>query len=136
MKASENKLPEKGWPKSNGMTVPEGYFDDFARRMMARIPDEVPAATEPKRTTWQIIRPYVYMAAMFAGVYLLMNIFTLTAGLRGQQAETQAPVLAELVNTGTASYVDDYLSMSDLGSSDDELYDELYEAGYEFPESL
>lgn len=133
--SSDNKLPEKGWPKSNGMTVPEGYFDDFARKMMARIPDNVPVATEPKRTTWQIIRPYVYMAAMFAGVYLLMNIFNLTAGLRGSQTATQAPVLAELVNTGTVTYVDDYLSMSDLGTSD-ELYDELYEAGYELPESF
>ncbi|MDE6366461.1 MAG: hypothetical protein K2L33_02645, partial [Muribaculaceae bacterium] len=74
---------------------------------------------------------YVYMAAMFAGVYLLMNIFTLTAGLGPNTPDTSAPLFADLVNTNTAGYVDDYLSISDI-----DLYDDLYEAGYEIPESL
>lgn len=123
--------PEAGWPRSNGMRVPEGYFDDFRERMMAKIPTEVPAeAPAPRRTLWMKVRPYVYMAAMFAGIYLMLNIFTLGAGLRGQaKDDARSALLADVVNSGTMSYVDEYISMSDY-----DLYDDLYEAGYEVPE--
>lgn len=131
MSDKDNLQSVHGLPKSNGMTVPEGYFDDFARRMMERIPETVPVPEKVKLTTWQKIRPYVYMAAMFAGVYLLMNIFTLTAGIGPNNPDDSAPLFADLVNTNTTGYVDDYLSISDI-----DLYDDLYEAGYEIPESL
>lgn len=114
------------------MTVPDGYFDDFARRMMERIPAETPVVTEVKRTTWQKIRPYAYMAAMFAGVYLMMNMFTLAPGPKVATDSLQAPMLADLVNSGTAAgYIDDYVTVSNI-----DLYDDLYEAGYDFPESF
>lgn len=120
------------WPKTDGRTVPEGYFDAFARRMMAQLPATPEVHEEPRRTTWQIIRPYVYMAAMFAGVYLMMNIFSLTTGVRDAvQGQDTSNLLAELVNTNTASYVDEYVSMSDPF-----LYDDLYEAGFEIPDNL
>lgn len=123
--------PKAALPKNNGMTVPEGYFDDFRKRMMDRIPAEVPAvASVPRKTLWMKVRPYVYMAAMFAGIYLMLNIFTLTTGLRGEKTDTASvPLLAEVVNTSTTSYVDDYISVTDY-----DLYDQLYEAGFEIPE--
>ncbi|MCM1310732.1 MAG: hypothetical protein NC301_06885 [Bacteroides sp.] len=122
----------QGWPRNDGRTVPEGYFEDFNRRMLQRLPMEVSAVTEPKRTVWQKIRPYVYMAAMFAGVYLMMNIFTLTTGIRNvAQGQDTSSLLAELVTTGNSNYVDEYVSMSDPY-----LYDDLYELGIEIPETL
>lgn len=126
--------PENGWPKSNGMTVPDGYFENFTRRMMQQLPDrerESESTSRPRRKLWLTIKPYVYMAAMFAGIYLMLNIFTLTTGLRDDQsaAATGGSLLAEVVNTGTSSYVDEYISMSDY-----DLYNDLYEAGYEIPE--
>lgn len=133
MNTPDLKQSANGWPRNNGMTVPDGYFEDFARRMMDRIPAEpaTPAVTH-RRSKWQIIRPYVYMAAMFAGVYLMMNIFSFTSNLRNADTQSSTPLLAELVNTGTASYLDDYLtSVSDL-----DLYNDLYESGFEIPESL
>lgn len=120
--------PEEGWPKTNGMTVPDGYFEDFARRMMECIPDEPVRKPEIiKPSLWQRVRPYVYMAAMFAGIYLMLNIFTLTTGIRGPKSEASVNTMfAEVVNTGTQSYVDDYISVSDY-----DLFNELYESGYE-----
>lgn len=126
------KSPESGWPKSHGMTVPEGYFDDFQRRMMERIPAEVPAPAPVvlPRSFWQRVRPYVYMAAMFAGIWLMMNIFTFTGGgSQAPRAASNSALLADVVNSSTTTYVDEYVSMSDY-----DLYDELYEAGFEIPE--
>lgn len=134
MTEKNSKSPMSGWPKTNGMTVPDGYFDEFASRMMAKLP-EMPS--EPKvieRTWWHKARPYVYMAAMFAGAYLMLNIFSLTSGLRKSVATPSAAsgeMIAEVVNSNTLAYVDDYISMNDY-----DLYDDLYNAGYEIPESL
>ncbi len=55
--------------RHDGMTVPEGYFADFAARMEAAIPERRVAEPPVVRSTWQKIRPYVYMAAMFAGIW-------------------------------------------------------------------
>lgn len=124
MKTTNNNI---SFPKSNGMTVPEGYFSDFQRRMMEALP-ELPAAEVPKpRSKWQIIRPYVYMAAMFAGIYLMLNIFSLTGGF----SRNEQPQYAEVVNEQTLAYVNDYVSLTDI-----DLYDDLYEAGITLPESL
>ena len=53
--------------RRSGMTVPEGYFADFASRMMEQIPEKKQEKILP-RTWWQRCRPYVYMAAMFCGI--------------------------------------------------------------------
>lgn len=124
--------PELNWPKTNGMTVPEGYFDDFARRMMDRIPQEVMPAAAPRRTLWMKVRPYVYMAAMFAGIWLMMNIFSLLGTTNTTTPTTDSfssSLYSEVINTNTTGYLDDYLSMSNY-----DFYDDLYESGFEIPE--
>lgn len=56
-------------------TVPEGYFKSFTSRMMAELP-AYPEKPEKKRlTAWQRMKPYVYLAAMFAGIWCMMQIF-------------------------------------------------------------
>ena len=53
---------------------PEGYFADFAKKMAASLPEkQIPAKRKPTR--WLRIRPYVYMAAMFAGVWCMGYLF-------------------------------------------------------------
>lgn len=59
--------------KESGYKVPEGYFEDFAKKMAASLPERE-IKTE-KATKWLRIRPYVYMAAMFAGVWCMMYLF-------------------------------------------------------------
>lgn len=124
---------EKAWPKTNGMTVPEGYFEAFADRMMARLPEE-PAQPRVAHGWWQKVKPYTYMAAMFAGAWLLLNIFAIGHSVKAGvevPAAGSTDLIAQMVNTNTKSYVDDYISVSDY-----ELYDELYESGFEIPEQI
>lgn len=67
--------------RRDGMTVPEGFFDAFADRMQNLLPEnpeaERPATTVLPRGVWDRIRPFVYMAAMFAGIWCMLKMFTL-----------------------------------------------------------
>ena len=114
------------FPKSNGMTVPEGYFDDFAARMAASLPEQEwerageAAAEAPRRTVWQIVRPYVYLAAMFMGVWLMMNMFDHIRPSASLSVES-SPVLAEAV--GNDAFINEYF----LDNADsDELLDDIW----------
>lgn len=68
------------------MTVPEGFFESFAEQMAAKLPEnpdaEHPVVLRPK-TTWQRLRPYVYLAAMFAGIWCMLKMFTLMTPAAG-----------------------------------------------------
>lgn len=116
---------------NDGMTVPEGYFADFAQRMSAALPStefeesQHPAHIFKPRTTWQRIRPYVYMAAMFAGIWCMMKLFSaLTAS---QSAFEPSPTLAEALDNEI--FVNDYI----IDDVDDwQLMDEMMDEGFDF----
>ena len=122
----ENKLP-----KSDGLTVPEGYFDDFASRMTAMLPerpelDELLDGAEAPvlpRTFWQKVRPYVYMAAMFAGVWCMLKLFSIFTTNELMPFESN-PIVAEALSN--ESFVNDYI-VPDLNQWD--LYDTLMDDG-------
>lgn len=111
--------------RHHGMTVPEGYFEDFAKRMEEALPpmpfenaDEDRPAAPMHRTLWQKIRPYVYMAAMFAGVWCMMKVFdnVRNTPTRTTMEVKQNPVLAEALSND--QFVDQYFYN---GFSDDDL---------------
>lgn len=125
-----NSTEGGGFPRKTGMTVPEGYFEAFAEKMMAQIPKEEPRVIEmPRRSFWQTVRPYVYMAAMFAGIWLMMNMFTLFTP--GASVPSQS-LLADVTSVQSESYLADYIS----SMSDYDLYDDLYDAGFDVPENF
>ena len=72
MKKKEDILQQVG--RKTGYKVPEGYFENFAARMTEQLPErELP---KPEIvTTWQKLRPYIYLAAMFAGIWLMLQVF-------------------------------------------------------------
>lgn len=55
--------------------VPEGYF----AQMMTEVEGKLPAQPQEQRyvemTRWQKLKPYVYLAAMFLGIWVMMNVF-------------------------------------------------------------
>lgn len=118
----------------HGMTVPEGYFEQFTERMVANLPER-PELTapqtfiQPSASLWQRIRPYVYMAAMFAGVWCMLKMFTLMTSQNPMPFESN-PVIAEAFRNDT--FVNDYV-LSDLSQWD--IYDDLMEDGFD-PDSL
>jgi len=75
MKTENSKILEK-LGKDPGFIVPDNFFDDFNKKMAESLP-EVRITEEEKPTMWVKVRPFIYMAAMFAGVWLMMNIFSL-----------------------------------------------------------
>jgi len=75
----ENILDKIG--RRDGMTVPEGYFVDFQQRMESMLPFNEEAESTRKiqapRSFWDKVRPFVYMAAMFAGVWCMVKMFSM-----------------------------------------------------------
>lgn len=71
-------------------SIPEGYFDSFRDKLMARISAEEIAPSPNKPTILEALRPYLYAAA--AVVAILMTIFAwdplvdLFSGDRAQEA--------------------------------------------------
>lgn len=78
-KAKDNILDVIG--RKDGMTVPEGYFEDFQQRMEAMLPRneaaETPVKLQAPRSFFQRVRPYLYMAAMFAGIWCMVKMFAM-----------------------------------------------------------
>jgi len=74
MKHEDSTLLTK-YGKDSGFKVPENYFNDFNQRMADMLPDVEITPVDVKPTMWQRVRPLVYMAAMFAGVWCMMSVF-------------------------------------------------------------
>jgi len=114
-----------------GMTVPDGYFADFESRMASALPAngfalEPGAAAVPaqRRTAWQRMRPFVYMAAMFAGVWCMMKMFSMMSNTNADLSIESNPVLLEALSN--ERFVNDYI----LYEEDDyELLEDIYDNG-------
>lgn len=126
MKKEDSKILEK-LGKNPGFKVPENYFNDFNTKLLESLP-EVTITEEVKPTLWVRVRPFIYMAAMFAGVWLMMNIFSIgKSSATGEQraAQISAGVAIEknadeLINYGAVS---DY----DIMTYEDSVYMEMEE---------
>ena len=75
MKHDDSTLLNK-YGKDPGFKVPENYFDDFNKKMAAMLPDVEITPVDIKPTMWQRIKPLAYLAAMFAGVWCMMSVFS------------------------------------------------------------
>lgn len=113
--------------RRDGMTVPEDYFAGFAERMARELPDRQSAASpspSTRRSLWATVRPYVYMAAMFAGVWCMLKMFTIMSGPSDLRPMDSNPVLAEAFSN--EAFFNDYVS-SDISQWD--VLDEMMEDG-------
>ena len=125
----EDNTPIEGLPKSSGMTVPEGYFADFAARMSSSLPAndlerQLTDRSERKPATiWHRVRPYVYMAAMFAGVWCMLKMFTMLSSAPSSPLD-QSPILADAL--GNDMFVNEYI-IDDMNQWD--IVDDLMEEG-------
>ena len=119
-------LDRPGHP--DGMRVPENYFESFARDMISQLPEneleKQPVKTLEPPTRWQRIRPFVYMAAMFAGIWCMMNMFSM---IHKNASTLNDNSLIATVTPGQDDYIIDYV-IDDY--SGDQLLDELYAEGF------
>lgn len=121
--------------RRDGMQVPDGYFETLADRISAKLPEmewerDTEATEAPERTLWQRVRPYVYLAAMFAGVWCMMQVFGLGANSATGLSIDSRPALAQALQD--QQFVDEYLYDVTPGAGDDtDLMDHLYESGFD-----
>jgi negative regulator of sigma E activity len=109
--------------RQTGMKVPDGYFADFASRMDMLIDAE--EALEPKAgaeeqggqkvSLWTMVKPWLYMAAMFASFAVLFRVLIVN------EEATQARLMA--AQTEEEAIVDDMI----YGAvSDYDLFEYMY----------
>lgn len=121
MKEKMNLHTSKG---HTGFRVPDGYFESLTQRVMERLPEgeaphaeaeaAVPAAeviTLAAPTLWQRVRPWLYMAAMFAGAALIIRVASPSteekaAAIAREEAESQE--IEYIENALDAAMMDDY----------------------------
>ncbi|MDR0750445.1 MAG: hypothetical protein LBF62_12880 [Tannerellaceae bacterium] len=87
--------------------TPEGYFENFTSQIMNRLPEK--KYEQPKRVTMmEHLRPWFYMAAVFAGLGLffkaIIGFGDPSAILSARQAEVDEDYL-EYVESQYASYI-------------------------------
>lgn len=109
MKEEDELLKKYG--TKNPFTVPEGYFENFSKELMNKLPDKKQTASLHEETTvWQRIKPWVYMAAMFCGL-----MFSVRAIVGPPKQNTPAFTVAE-----TELFSDEYIeSILDHSMMDD-----------------
>ncbi len=135
----EEKKLEQRIGRETGFKVPEGYFDELYSKMASTLPEPVAAPEAPRLTTWQRIKPYVYMAAMFAGIWCMMKVFhTAAGGSNNLNLDTPPEAVAVLMADPEASdvymasnYESDFLLEDDVLSEYDSMSDFQKDFGYD-----
>ena len=100
-------LDERG--SRRPFTVPEGYFESLTQNIMASLPkQESLYSTKTTVTTWMRIKPYLYAAAAFAGIF-----FCIKAAV-GISSHNNASEVAKAEETTIYSdeYIDSFLETS------------------------
>ena len=116
----------------SGMTVPDNFFEDFNKRMIEALPEQSWEKSSPRimpRSFWSRVRPYVYMAAMFLGIWCMMKTFDLMRGDVPVSVEKNTQLMSAIYND--ALFID-YFSPA---VSESDIYDDLYDEGFD-PASL
>ena len=73
MKEEDNILRKVG--TENPFRVPEGYFEGLTSDIMNKLPEkEKVAFVQKEPTMWDKVKPWIYMAAMFAGAALIIRV--------------------------------------------------------------
>lgn len=126
MKSDKDIL--SGIGRKSGMTVPDGYFADFATRMARELPERDSAPKILPRSAWQKARPYVYLAAMFMGVWCMMKMFSLMMPSGSDLSIDNNPVLANAISD--ESFINEYY-IDDINDYD--ILEEMYNDGIGIP---
>ena len=133
MKKDNDILSRVG--RNDGCTVPEGFFEAFAAKMEASLPEnpaaEKPQVVIPPRTFWQKIRPYTYMAAMFAGVWCMVKMFSLMSPANVDLSIDNNQVLSDALSDD--NFVYEYI-IDDV--SEREIIQEMYDDSVNIDEIL
>lgn len=117
----------------SGMTVPEGFFEDFARQMTAKLPERQAEKTKVLPSSmWQRIRPYVYMAAMFGGIWCMVKMFNLMGITGADMSIENNPTLASAISN--EQFIEEYAPIESIDEYG--MLQELYDSGMNTAEAF
>ena len=112
MKEEDKLLKKIG--TENPFRVPEGYFEGFTSDLMSRLPEKEKTDIHREPTTWEKVRPWLYMAAMFIGAALIIRVASpgesVSNGQQQQQiAADESDIEREYIRTARENtMMDDY----------------------------
>ncbi len=72
----EDKLKQR-FGTDTGFRVPEGYFDRVFSEIDAKLPEHTGLRAAAPLSRWQRLKPYVYLAAMFGGIWCTMKMVSM-----------------------------------------------------------
>jgi len=90
--------------RTDPFIIPEGYFDNFVAEIISKLPERLDE--KPKIISlWEKVKPWIYMAAIFAGVALIINFFAKESDKRQDIASIYA---SEGLKLNSSNDIDDY----------------------------
>ncbi len=123
MKAPNLNISDK---KQEPFKVPAGYFDSLTKNVMERVEHSAAPAREPskepvrkkrvpfyKTELYAKLKPYIYMAAMFGGLYFGMWVYKYQQRLTSERQQAVALTeaaqqdLAPIANDEVYDYIND-----------------------------
>ena len=127
--------------KDSGLKVPEGYFADLQKNIMDSLPPYKKAEPQVEISRWQRVKPYVYLAAMFCGIWLMMKVFHSATQPISMSLDNPPQALVEMIDGGLDYDVHylPYLDDMDFNSDDSELimsYDNIEDFENDFGYTL
>ncbi len=87
----ERKLVDK-FGRDPGFKAPEGFLEDVYKQVAEKRGQLPEYKHDIKVGVWHRLRPYVYLAAMFAGIWCMMKVFSVASE---QTNLTSAPIAQE-----------------------------------------
>lgn len=116
----EDRLIER-YGRKSPMTVPDGYFDSVRIEIGSKLPAYPTPPARQGMSLWQRVKPYVYLAAMFAGIWCMMKVFHDISSADRLSLDNPPEQIAAYM--GDREVTDMYIMSSDI--SDMELLDEV-----------
>ncbi len=105
-------------------TVPEGYFENLTHSIMASLPEQESVWSSTITVTpWMRIRPYLYAAAAFMGIYFCIKA---AVGITTRDNTQMADI--EQTTIYSDEYIDSFLETAMI--DDYTLYSSLVETVY------
>lgn len=133
----EDIIKEK-YGTDTGFSVPEGYFEALNVKILRELPPYPEAPKVVRMSSWQRMKPYVYLAAMFAGIWLMMNVFHNVSAMDAVSLDNPPEAIASAMMSMPEydmNYVgddNDFVVESDVSNHYSSIEEFQADFGYEF----
>lgn len=130
--------------KDHGFKTPDGFLEPVYEKVSRNLPERV-VMQAPPRTFWQRVKPYVYLAAMFAGLWCTMKIVSQMQISRTEKISLDNPpaLVAQALSTpevesqmNFVGEVNDLDIMTDAVASYDNIDEFKEDFDYEFTDQV